>query len=177
MKNKETGSIFNLLGSDELRKLLEGIDSGKFETKGLLPEQRQAFLIPFMARRWSQVKLAKLFKVSRATIQKDMKKIKEEVGRSINFDQMIGDLVLTADTASNMAIKQGKPALFWRIKKELYEILFKSGCLSPIKTSESGITIESLAANYESVSGIISSAMDPSNAPPPPTSLRPHKPL
>jgi DNA-binding CsgD family transcriptional regulator len=139
---------------------LKRLGRGQLEGDSLTPAMRRALLLLGRGDK-SQTELARIFGVSRAMIQKDLKKLRKEVAKSIDIDSIVGDLVLTAETCS-AKVGDYDPVSAWRIKKELAEVLLDLKVLDPPE-KETGvpITLESLTARAESARIAILEAMDP----------------
>lgn len=140
---------------------LDELTRGDLDPEKLTHGDRRILLM-LAKRDRSQVQLARLFGVSRRTIQKDLDAIKREVARTIDPDEIVGNLVMVSERCSAQALDQGDPGTAWKIAKELVEVLQELGCIGPPRREAvMGLTVETLSAGYERAREALAKAMDP----------------
>ena len=104
------------------------------------------------------------FKVAPGTIRKDLMKIRKELGHEIadwSLEDVLGDMVHSAEKYSAMAIKQEDNGLAWTIKRDLYKMLREFGVIQSEGQQSFTVTIETIGKGYERAASILGQQLDP----------------
>jgi hypothetical protein len=149
-----------------MRDRLERLENGELDVADLNSRERRALLLLLLAKGNTSVSAAaRLFKVSRRTIQVDREKIRREVARSTDLDALVGGMIFAADELSTRAADNGDFATAWTIVKQRIELLAELGYLGGRDSGgDLPLTIESLSANYDRARLELAQAFDPAFA-------------
>lgn len=145
--------------------LMKEIKEKRLDAKDLTREQRLACLSLVMNDKHTLNELSHLFKVSRAQLARDARKIRLRLGRdakSWGLDVVLGDLVHSAEKCYTLALKQEDPGLAWSIKRDLVRQMKELNVIGAKDQVEGlKVTIETLGVGYDRAREQLARVMDP----------------
>ena len=152
-------------GSDTALKLLEDIHAHRLDARDLSVGQRRACLLLCANGSQTSAELAQVFRVTPTTIRKDLQRIREQVGREVtewSMPEVLGQVVMSAERCTAMAMKSKDPGLAWTIQRDLAKLLKEFGVVGESdKRSGFKLTLESIGEGYERARGVLSQQLDP----------------
>lgn len=113
--------------------MLKQIQEGQLDSATLSDDKRRVCVKYLMFEQASVARMAEMLKVSVATIKRDRKKIREDNGIEglvIDEQDLVHDLIETAENAVQKLTAQGKHRDAWAVKKELIEMLQTLGYIN-----------------------------------------------
>jgi len=152
-------------GADTALRLLQDIKAKRIDPRDLEASQRRACLLLLANGTQTSAEMAAMFGVASSTIRKDLKKIREELGREVKqwtLEEVLGDLALTADKCSANAMRQEDPGLSWTIKRDFAKILKEFGVIGPQEEKNSlTVTLQGIGEGYERARAALVKGLDP----------------
>lgn len=150
---------------DTALRLLNDIKAHRLDPGTLTPKQRRACLVLLANGSQTSPELAALFKVSAATIRKDLRALREELGREVrewSMEEVVGQLSMVAEKTTAHAMKADDPGLAWTIQRDFARLLKELGVLRPAG-DQSGLrlTVEAIGEGYDRAKEALSLALNP----------------
>ena len=150
---------------DTALHLLGEIKAHRLDPGTLTPKQRRACLVLLANGSQTSAELASLFKVSPATIRKDLRTLREELGREVrewSLEEVVGQLSMVAEKTTAHAMKAEDPGLAWTIQRDFARLLKELGVLQPQGDRTAlRLTVEAIGDGYERAKEALSLALDP----------------
>lgn len=163
-KNGASATVL-LAGTDTAIKLLNDIKAHRLDPRDLTRSQRRSCLMLLANGSQTSTELAATFRTSPGTIRKDLKAIREEVGREVrewSTSEVVGQLALMAEKTTASAMKQEDPGLAWTIQRDFAKMLKELGVIRP-EVDQSGfrLTVEAIGTGYDKAREALTLAMNP----------------
>lgn len=151
--------------ADTVMKLISDIKDKLIDPRDISPRQRQCCLMLLINGKSSTNDLAAVFKVSPATIRKDIRILRQSIGREVRewtLDEVIGQFMMVSDKLTAAAMKQEDIGLAWTIQRDTVKTLKDVGVIGQDKKSDSlTITIEAIGDGYDRATDVLYGALNP----------------
>ena len=149
---------------DSPTRLLEDLVKNRLDPRDLTKPQRQAILLLQANGKHTAAELGELLKVSPQRIRKDLSDIRRRIGREVQewtLEEVVGGMVMAAETYQARAVAQADMALAWSIERDKVKLLKELGVVGGPSQEGVRLTLEVLGAGYERARAQIGRALDP----------------
>jgi hypothetical protein len=164
-KKKAPETALDLPASASPVQMLNAIKLKRVDPKSLSVDQRRACLVLMVNGKQTLSEISEVFNVTVETIRRDMKAIREELGREVgqwSVEEVLGRLVMAAEKYQAAAMKNEDPGLAWTIERDLAKTLGDLGVVGRRQErSTIMITLDDLSAGFERSKESLHRALDP----------------
>ena len=146
-------------------QLLKDIRSRRVDPHSISDQQRRSVMLVLAHGTYTAAELGDLLGVSPQTIRKDMRLLRQQVGREVREwtpEDVVGDLVLAADRMGARAMQQNDTALAWKIRLDLARALREAGLTSGGQEERRlKVTVEAIETGMGDFRTTMLQALDP----------------